>query len=78
MSEKDSKCQISICPYTHTQRAFENCCIGCEKPGIGSINPDPSRNCCSDCALLCTPFTIIADILCYIPMCFHLYNVSDE
>ena len=57
-------------PYTFTAPACDNCCIGCDKPGLGSILHDPHTNSCSDWALCCFPCTITRDILCSIPLIF--------
>ncbi len=43
---------------------IDSCCEGCDKPGLGSKDHDPSQNSCSDCALVCYPCAIIADLLC--------------
>ena len=64
------------CPYTHTEQACDYCCIGCDKPGIGAADHNPGDNSNSDCALCCLPCTIIADILCFIPMCLGCYNLD--
>ena len=36
-------------PYCHVQKKFDYCCIGCDKPGIGSMEHDPGNNSCDDC-----------------------------
>ena len=64
------------CPYTHIALVTELCCIGCDKPGIGSNEHDPYDNDCSDCAIFCCPCALVADVLCCIPMCFGFYNVT--
>ena len=64
------------CPYTFTAQALDNCLFGCDKPGIGSAQHNPGDNRCSDCALCCVPFTLIADILCCIPLIFGYINVD--
>jgi len=63
-------------PNTYTEQAFAYCCIGCDKPGIGSMAHDPSNNSNSDCALCCIPCTIVVDVLCFIPMCMGYINVE--
>ena len=73
--KKSRKC--CICPYTHVQKTFDNCCIGCDKPGIGSPEHNPGDNSCSDCSLICCPCALVIDILCIIPMCFGLYTVKN-
>jgi hypothetical protein len=64
------------CPYTHSEKACDNCCIGCDKPGIGAVDHNPSDNACSDCALFCLPIDILADILCCPCMVFGFWNVD--
>ena len=51
----------SYCAFTY--QAWDSCCIGCDKPGIGAANHDPGNNSCNDCALCCVPVTILGDIL---------------
>ena len=54
------------CPYTHVQERFDSCCIGCDKPGIGSSQHNPGDNdCCNDFALLCCPCALVLDIFCF-------------
>jgi hypothetical protein len=65
-------------PYTHTDYAFDMCCIGCDKPGIGSKHHNPAdNNCCSDCALFCCPCYLVMDIVCCIPMVFGCWIVEE-
>lgn len=71
-----SKCSITFCPYTHTEKIVDLCCIGCDKPGLGAQDHDPGDNSCSDCALVCVPCTLLLDIICYIPMCLNKYTVQ--
>lgn len=73
-----SSCSINCepCVYTHMEKALDLCCIGCEKPGIGSNEHNPADNECSDNALMCCPCALVLDIICYIPMCFKCYNVN--
>ena len=50
--------------YFYTERGFDDCCGSngtCDKPGIGS--KDFQGGDCA-CPLLCTPFNLIADIIC--------------
>ena len=61
--------------YTHTQQSMDNCCIGCNKAGIGSKQHDPSQNSCKDCGLCCLPCALVLDILCCIPIIFGCYTV---
>ena len=63
-------------PYTYTERACDDCCDGCDKPGIGSKNHDPNDNSCDDCALICVGCTSILDIICCIPMVFGCWIVE--
>ena len=65
------------CPYTHSEQACDYCCIGCDKEGIGSQNHNPYNNSNSDCALICIPCTLVADILCCPFMVFGCYNVTN-
>ena len=64
------------CPYTFTAQALDNCLFGCDRPGIPSTKNNPGDNTCSDCTLCCVPFTLIADILCCIPLIFGYINVD--
>lgn len=77
-SNKKSCCDTHYmrCPNTFTQLAFVNCCIGCEKPGLGSNEHNPGDNDCSDCALVCCPCALALDIICFIPMCFGFINIE--
>ena len=65
------------CPYTHMEKSIDLCCIGCDKPGIGSNMHDPSKNSCDDCSLVCFPCAIIADIILIIPMCLGYYELKE-
>ena len=72
-----SKCtHYPRCPYTHSEKSFDLCCIGCDKPGPGAKDHNPGDNSCDDCALCCLPFNIVQDILCCIPMVFGCYTVE--
>ena len=77
-TENQVKCtdNINFKPYTFTEKAYDLCCIGCDKPGIGSSSHNPSNNSCEDNALCCLPLTIVADILCYVPMCLGYVKVK--
>ena len=70
------KCQPQI-PYTHVQQSMDICCIGCDRPGIGSKYHDPSKNSCNDMCLCCCPCALILDILCFCPMIFGCYTVEN-
>ena len=48
-------------PLTRETRI--KCLQGCEKPGLGHPDHDPSANECGDCALLCCPCAFTIDIL---------------
>ena len=72
----EKKCVPRI-PYTHVQQSIDNCCIGCDKPGIGSNDHDPSQNSCKDFDLCCFPCSLVLDILCCIPMIFGCYIVKN-
>ena len=63
-------------PYTFTAQALDNCLFGCDRPGIPSTQNNPGDNTCSDCALCCVPFTLVADILCCIPLIFGYIKVD--
>ena len=54
---------LSYCLLTNN--ACDLCCEGCDKPGLGSADHDPSNNSCDDCALVCLPCTLIGDFLCF-------------
>ena len=78
-----SSCCNSCCenhypriPNTHLMLAYVNCCIGCDKPGMRSMEHNPANNSCSDFACFCCPCALIADTICYIPMCFGFYNIT--
>ena len=64
------------CPYTHVELAFDNCCIGCDKPGIGAADHNPADNRNSDCTLCCCPCALILDIVLSVPMFFGCYIVE--
>lgn len=68
---------FNCCPYTHIEKSIDLCCIGCDKPGVGSVDHDPSNNSCNDCALCCFPCNLLCDILCWCPMVFKCYNVEE-
>ena len=50
---------------------WDNCCIGCDKPGIGAADHDPYANSCSDCALICFPCALLADLLTVPCRCYN-------
>ena len=64
-------------PYFHIQQNCDYCCIGCDKPGVGSMEHNPSNNSCNDFALCCCPCSLIADILCCPCMVFGYYTVTN-
>ncbi|VVU94419.1 hypothetical protein CPAV1605_141 [seawater metagenome] len=65
------------CPYWHSQERFDACCFGCDKPGIGSNEHNPSDNdCCNDCGIICLPCALVLDILCCPFMVFGCYTVK--
>ena len=74
--KKECKCKCKF-PYTHIQQQFDYCMIGCDKPGVGSNEYNPSEKSCSDNALCCCPCGLVLDILCFIPMCFGCYNLKN-
>jgi hypothetical protein len=59
--------------YFHTEQAFDECCIECDKPGIGSKDFQGGSG---NCPLLCLPCAIIADLFCCIPITFGYYTVE--
>ena len=75
-TEKNKCCIKPKYPYTFTEQACDYCCIGCDKPGIGSPKHDPGDNRCSDCALCCIPCTLVFDVICCIPMTFGCYELE--
>ena len=46
-----------------TEETYINCCKGCNKPGLGHPQHDPSANECADCALMCCPCAFTIDLL---------------
>lgn len=76
--QPNAKCIITYCPYFLTSNACDNCCAGCNKPGIGSSVHNPSDNECSDCALVCLPCTLVFDLLCYVPMCCNCFIIKND
>jgi hypothetical protein len=84
MSLETQEPKISCCqthypryPYTHMQQSMDYCCIGCDKPGIGSNQHNPADNSNTDCAIVCCPCALIADILCCPFMVFGYYVVDN-
>ena len=69
--------QCCKCPYTHTEKSFDLCCVECDKPGIGSKDHVPNDNCCNQCTLLCCPVAFVLDVLCFIPMYLGYYEVEE-
>lgn len=59
-----SNCAISFV-FPLTAKAYNNCCIGCDKPGLGASNHDPSQNSILDCAFFCSPVTVVIDLISY-------------
>ena len=53
--------RIFSCP--NTKKTYEDCCRGCDKPGLGSPSHDPYSNECGDCALVYSPCAFVCDIL---------------
>ena len=64
----DSNEDLNFCYFVNS--TWDDCCYGCDKPGIGAENHNPADNQCSDCALLCCPCAFICDIFCFVPRCF--------
>ncbi len=46
-----------------TAKTYNNCCIGCDKPGLGASNHNPSQNRISDCAFWCSPVAFVIDLI---------------
>ncbi len=59
--QPNSICIIAYCPYFLTSFTYVNCSTGCDKPGIGSQEHNPSNNEYSDCALVYLPCTLVFD-----------------
>lgn len=62
--------------YFYTEKGCDDCFGSngtCDKPGIGS--KDFQGGDC-DCPLCCTPFNLIADIICCIPITFGCWTVE--
>lgn len=76
--ENEKKCckNINLKPYTFTEKAVDSCLKGFDKPQLGSVSRNHHEDHCEECALLCLPLTIVADILCYVPMCLGYYQVK--
>lgn len=79
-SEQEPSCwgeHYPRCPYTCSQRACYNCEAGCDKPGLGSKDHDPSQNSCGDCDLCCLPIYIVIDTIFFIPRVFGFCSVDN-
>jgi hypothetical protein len=76
--ETQKKCceKINLTPYTFTCKACDSCFNGFDKPQLGSESRNHHEDHCEECALVCLPMTIVADILCYFPMCLGYYKVK--
>ena len=46
-----------------TRETYIKCGEGCNKPGLGHPQHDPSANECADCALMCCPCAFTIDLL---------------
>ena len=73
--ENKEKC-INWKPYKFTCREYDLCCDGFDKPQLGSASRNHHDDHCEECALLCLPLTIIADILCYVPLCLKCFEIK--
>ena len=62
-------------PYWMSSKLCDLCLIGCDNPGIGSKDYQPSNN-CDDCALCCLPCSIVFDIICCIPLIFGCLTIK--
>jgi len=50
--------------FNLTRQTITNCGEGCDTPGVSSPNYDPyDSNCNRDCAMCCSPFTLIIDLI---------------
>jgi len=77
MKTQERCCEkINLTPYTFTCKAYDSCCNGFDKPQLGSESRNHHEDHCEECALVCLPLTIVADILCYVPMCLGYYQVK--
>ena len=74
----NARCIITCCPYFLTQHAFNNCMIGCDKPGVGSPAYNPSNNDCCSIRIILFSCNYAFDLLCYIPMCFNCFTITDD
>ena len=62
--QSDSSKVIKCCdthyprwPYWHVEQKFDFCCIGCDKPGPGSMDHDPGN--CATADIFCCPCMIV-------------------
>ena len=76
--ENQKKCcqKVNLTPYNFTCKAYDSCFNGLDKPQLGSESRNHHNDHCEECALVCLPLTIVADILCYVPMCLGYYQVK--
>ena len=73
---QDAAVEVPRCGYFYTEKGCDDCFGSngtCDKPGIGS--KDFQGGDC-DCPLCCTPFNLIADIICCIPITFGCWTVE--
>lgn len=62
--------------YFYTTKACDKCMEVCDRPGIGSKDFQGGKS--DECPLCCLPCTIIADILCCIPITFGCFTVENN
>ncbi len=48
-----------------TNDTIDNCCIGCDKPGLTHPEHNPYDNKCSDCAIFCCPCAFVTDVFAF-------------
>ena len=67
---KKHHCRVG---YFYTNQAIDEQCIECEKPGIGS-KEFQGGSC--NCPMCCIPCTLVADIICCLPITFGCHTVK--
>ena len=70
----DVTCLGKFSFFPLVNNTIENCCIGCDKPGIGAADHNPSDNSCNDCALLCCPVAFVIDLITMPCRCYNLFS----
>ena len=64
----------TIRPFNLTRKACQSCAEGCDKPGLAHPHHDPYDISCGDCAMFCTPCTIVIDLIMLPLLPFMLLN----